>query len=84
MKKLLLVFVSLISLSCTDADLGKLKSLGSNARVRCWSGGQLILDEISSGKILSEKNSNGYYFISEKSGEMIEVDADCIFIYEKD
>ena len=68
---------------CTDAYFGKLKSLGNSARVRCWSGGQLIIDTVSSGKIHSEANSNGYYFIERSSREMIEVNADCVFRYIK-
>ena len=84
MKKLLLFITILGCIGCTDAEWGKYRVYGSNATIRCWSGGQLILDEVSSGKILSEKNSNGYYFVSKKTGEMIEVDADCVFVYKKD
>ena len=84
MKKLLLSFILLSLIGCTDAIVGKIRSYGASAKVRCWSGGQIILDEESSGKISSEQNSNGYYFISKKTDEMIEVDADCVFIYKKD
>jgi len=75
--------VVVLSSGCTDAYFGKLKSLGNSAHVRCWSGGQLIVDTTSSGKIHSEANSNGYYFVERSTGEMIEVDADCIFRYHK-
>lgn len=84
MKKLLLFITILGCVGCTDAIVGKIKSYGASAKVRCWSGGQIILDEVSSGKISSEKNSNGYYFVSKKTNEMIEVDADCVFTYKKD
>lgn len=68
---------------CTDAYFGKLTSLGSAASVKCYSGGKLVVDTMSTGKIRSEANSNGYYFVEKDTDEMIEVDADCIFRYIK-
>lgn len=83
MIKYVIIAAAVLSSSCTDAYFGKLKSFGGSAKVQCWSGGQLILDTTSSGKIHSETNSNGYFFVEAKSGEMIEVDADCMFRYHK-
>jgi hypothetical protein len=77
------IITAVLCSGCTDAMMGKFKSLGNSARVRCWSGGQLIVDTVSSGKISSEANSNGYYFVEKSSGDVIEVDADCIFRYTK-
>ena len=83
MIKYVIIAAAVFSSGCTDAMMGKFKSLGSAARVRCWSGGQLIVDTVSSGKISSEANSNGYYFVERSSGDVIEVDADCVFRYIK-
>lgn len=67
---------------CTDADFAKLKSLGNSADVKCYSGGKLVVNTTSSGKIRNEKNSNGYFFVEKDTGETIEVDMDCIFRYK--
>jgi hypothetical protein len=77
------IIAAVLSSGCTDAYFGKLKSLGSSASVKCYSGGKLVVDTMSTGKIRSEANSNGYYFVEKDTGEMIEVDADCIFRYIK-
>ena len=83
MIKYIIIAAAVLSSSCTDAYFGKMKSLGHTAKVQYWSGGQLILDTTSSGKIHSEANSNGYFFVEAESHEMIEVDADCLFRYKK-
>lgn len=68
---------------CTDADFAKLTSLGNTASVKCYSGGKLVVNTTSTGKIRNEKNSNGYFFVEKDTGETIEVDMDCIFRYKK-
>lgn len=83
MIKYVIIAAAVLFSGCTDAYFGKLKSLGSSASVKCYSGGKLVVDTISTGKIRSEANSNGYYFVEKDTDEMIEVDADCIFRYIK-
>ena len=84
MIKYIIVVVSIFSSSCTDAYFGKITSLGSSANVKCYSGGKLVLDTTSTGKIRSEVKSNGYYFVDKTSGNVTEVDADCVFEYIND
>ena len=81
MKKLLLL--SLLFYGC-DATIGKLKSLGMSANITCYSGGKLIYEGRSSGKVLSEKDSDGYYFKDKKTGNMLEVSGDCKIEYIKE
>ena len=81
--KLYLCIAALMFAGCTDGVIGKIKSYGSGAKVRCWSGGVLIYDGGSTGKVLSEKNSDGYYFIDKSSGDMLEIAGDCIIKYSK-
>lgn len=49
----------------------------SNYRVKVYSGGNLVEEWESSGKVLSEDGS-GYYFKERGSGKIVEVDADVI------
>ena len=64
-----------------DATIGKISSMGKEATVSCYSGGKKVIEEKSSGKILSEPGS-GYYFKNQE-GYMIEVDMQCIIKYSK-
>ena len=76
---LLVLLLWVLFVGCTDARMNKFKTFGDERHVVCWSGGKVILDTYSTGRVLSEDGSNGYYFEERGSGEFIEVDADCVF-----
>lgn len=63
---------------CTDGKLGKLTSYGSSRSIECYSGGVLIYKGKSTGKINSEQNSDGYFFVEKGSGKLLEVSGNCI------
>lgn len=77
MKKLIsitLICLSLSAISCTDAKMSKITALGSKHKVELIGyDGTVIREWISSGKPLSEANSDGYYFKDTKTGKIIEV-----------
>ena len=64
--------------ACTDAERAKFGGLGSEHSVSCYSGGKLIYEGISTGKVLSEENSDGYYFTDNSSGKLMEVSGNCV------
>ena len=68
---------------CTDAMQGKIKALGNPARIECYSGGVLIYDGRSTGKVVSEKNSDGYFFVDAEDGRTREVSGNCVVTYDK-
>ena len=68
---------------CTDGVIGKLKSYGKGADIVCYSGGKMIYKGESTGKVLSEKSSDGYYFVDKRTGAMMEIAADCVFKYSE-
>ena len=73
----------LILCGCTDGVIGKLKSYGKGAVITCYSGGTVIYKGESTGKVLSEQSSDGYYFVDKKTGAMMEIAADCVFKYSE-
>lgn len=52
------------------------------AHIKCYSGGKVIFDSESKGKVFSEEGSDGYVFIDKKDGKLKEVSADCIISYK--
>lgn len=88
MKKIILIGICLLFAAsfsaCTDAQRGKIGALGDNAKVECWSGGQLIYSGVSSGKISSESNSDGYNFVDRTTGKYMEVSGNCVITYAPD
>lgn len=73
---LLLIVSSLIFLlsSCTDAEMSKMGGYGDEFKVELLNcDGTVARQWISSGKVASEKNSDGYYFSDKKTNALIEV-----------
>ena len=82
MKKMFIAVVLLAVLTGCDAYFGKMKALGSSAHVVCYSGGKTIYDGYSTGKIKSEADSDGYFFIDKKTKATMEVSGNCIIEYQ--
>lgn len=73
-----IVLVSVPVAGCTDAGIAKFTAIGTPARVTCYSGGKVILDDFSTGKVASETESDGIYFNSRTTGRLVETSADCV------
>ena len=81
MKKLLLLCIAGVLLAgCTDAEQAALLSYGSKTKVECWSGGQKIFNDESTGKVTSDQS--GIYYKSVKTGNLGHTYADCIISQE--
>lgn len=74
------IMTALILCGCTDAQMAKWSALNSPQHIKCYSGGQLIYEGNSTGKILSEEHTDGYYFEDAETHKVVEVSADCIFV----
>ena len=79
---MVLIYVLLSLWGCTDAQIAKLGGLGNEAKVKCWSGGQVIYEGMSTGKVQSEANSDGYFFRDKESGKLMEVSGNCVITYD--
>lgn len=82
-RHLALIVTCLGLTSCTDARMGKWAAYGGSAHIQCYSGGILIYEGHSTGKVASEANSDGYNFIDKKDGRLKEVSGECVIQYKK-
>ena len=73
-----LIITALTFTSCTDAQKAKISGYGDRHKVEMYSGGVKVREWISSGKVKSETNSDGYYFKEEKTETLIEVTGDIV------
>jgi hypothetical protein len=79
MKKYTLIVIAALSIiSCNDATMAKMGGYGDKFKVEMYSGGQKVREWISSGKVLSEEKSDGYYFNDMNTGKLIEVSGDVV------
>ena len=80
--KRLWVLLGIIALSgCTDAARGKLSAYGGSAKIKCYSASEVIFEGESTGKVTSEANSDGYYFVDKADGRLKEVSGNCVIEY---
>ena len=80
MSKLVLV-LALGVLGCTDAQMSKWGALGNGATIECYSGGKLLGKWRSTGKVISEANSDGYFFKDADTRALMEVSGNCVIEY---
>jgi hypothetical protein len=72
--KIGMVLVVIMLSACTDAERAKIGGFGDEFKVEMINcDGTVARSWISSGKVLSEANSDGYYFNDKETGELIEV-----------
>lgn len=96
MKKYLIL--TALFCSCTDAEWSKYTTLGQRAEIICRSGGKISFHGVSTGKVMNEKNSDGYYakwqviaapdYLHAKPGDIrpgtLSSDCDIIYIEDED
>lgn len=71
---ILFAIVSMSAFSCTDAYKAKLGGLGDEFKIELVNcDGTVTRQWISTGKVSTEQNSDGYYFMDKKTGKLIEV-----------
>lgn len=65
-------------IGCTSAQQSQWGALGSNQRVTLYSGGQVVRVWTSNGKVMSETDSDGYYFTDGATGKLVRVTGDVV------
>lgn len=70
--------LSLTMLGCSDATKAQYSSLGAEHTIELWSGGQKVQEWTSTGKVMSEQNSDGYYFCDKSTGKLVRVTGDLV------
>lgn len=78
MKTLITLLAVTMLIGCTDAERSKLGGYGDKFKVEMYSGGQKVREWTSSGKVISEEGSDGYYFNDSETGKLIEVSGDVV------
>lgn len=72
------LLVASLFASCTDAEQSKVFGLGNKFKIEVLSGGQIVRTYTSTGKVITEKNSDGYYFTDSATGKLVEISGEVI------
>lgn len=78
MRLLLITIAAVMLSSCTDAERSNLFAYGDEAEVKCYSGGQVVYQASSTGKVISLEG--GGWAFRAKSGEYVQTYADCFVL----
>lgn len=83
MKKITIILLVVVLSGCTDSTKEKLLNYGNEFKVEMYSGGKLVREWVSTGKVNSESGSDGYYFKDKKTGKLVEVSGDVVITNNK-
>lgn len=81
MKKIILAAALVALAGCTNTQRAHFGALGANGHIVCSSGGKVILDDFSDGKIHNADGSDGYEFMSSTTGRLTQSNGDCVIDY---
>jgi len=73
MKRILLVVMVVFFQGCTNSDRAGLSGWGKDFRVTLYSGGTVVREWKSSGKVQSESDSDGWYFMDSDTKKLVRV-----------
>jgi hypothetical protein len=77
MKKLIVVAALMIALTgCTASQMGNVTSLGKDHTVKQYSGGVLIGEWSTRGKVTTISDSDGWEFVDRATGKFMRVSGD--------
>lgn len=73
MKRILWAVVLMCAIGCTDAEKSRIGSLGSKFKVTLYSNGDAVRTWQSTGKVMTETDSDGWYFTDASTNKLVRV-----------
>lgn len=78
MRGLIALLAVVVISGCTDASRSQISSLGSKFKVTLYSGGEPVRSWTSTGKVLTEQESDGWYFTDADTGKLVRLSGDVV------
>ena len=82
MKAIWLVVALMLVVGCTDAQKSQIGSLGSKFKVTLYSNGEAVREWESTGKVMAESESDGWYFTDAKTNKLVRVSGSVVIEQE--
>ena len=73
-----MITLFMLLIACTDTEIAQLTAIGEPGHITCYSGGQVIFEGDSTGKIATEEQSDGWKFMDAATGHLVRVSGDCV------
>lgn len=78
MKNYIIVVSTIFLMGCTDSMIGSIEAFGESADVECYSGGQKIFTDKSTGKVTLLEGGGWHY--RSTNGNYVRTFADCFVL----
>ena len=79
MKKIILITTLALFLGCRDSALAQYEALGKPSKIQLLNcDGTITHSWISTGKVATEPNSDGYYFNDAKTNKLVRVSGNVV------
>lgn len=78
MKKITLMLILVLSVGCTDATKASIGGFGKAHKISMYNGGVLVREWVSTGKVESMSQSDGWQFMDKETGKLVRVGGDVI------
>jgi len=76
--KFVSMLFALVLVGCSDAELGKIEAIGQGGHIECWSGNHKYYEGESTGKIMTEHETDGWFFMEKGTNDLIRVSGPCV------
>ena len=73
MKNILMTLSLVIFSGCMRAEMARISAIGSDHKILVYSGGNLVKEFHSVGKVLTEQDSDGWYFLNKETNKLTRV-----------
>jgi len=73
MKYILMTLSLVIFSGCMRAEMARISAIGSDHKILVYSGGNLVKEFHSVGKVLTEQDSDGWYFLNKETNKLTRV-----------
>lgn len=80
---LAIVAIVFLLASCSDASLDKATRFNEPQEITCYSGGQVVFKDISTGRVEESRGGAGLYYRSKNTGELVQLYLDCLYTKAK-
>ena len=67
--------------ACSNASMTETFNYGSSARVTCYSGNLMTVDDFSTGRVETESSSDGWHYVSTTTGRLFHASGACYIDY---
>lgn len=65
--------LAFLLVGCTNAEIAGVKGFGEDFKITVYSGGKAVRTFVSSGKVLTEAESDGWYFMDAETKKLVRV-----------